>query len=68
MEYNEQVNRERLILRLGGGLAVLGALGYLVSALWHGDLPNQTEIALEHIAGRPEWHLVHLIGIVSVLM
>jgi hypothetical protein len=69
MEYNEQVNRERLMLRLGGGLAVLGALGYLVSALWHGDLPDQTtEIALEHIADRPEWHLVHLIGIVSVLL
>jgi hypothetical protein len=69
MEYNEQVNRERLMLRLGGGLAVLGALGYLVSALWHGDLPDQTtEIALEHIADRPEWHLVHLIGILSVLL
>ncbi len=63
MEYNEQVNRERLVLRLGGVLAVLGALGYLLSALWHGDLPDQTtEIALQHIADRPEWHLIHLIG------
>ena len=42
MEYNEQVNRERLVLRLDGVLAVLGALGYLISALWHGDLPDQT--------------------------
>jgi len=69
MEYNEQLNRERLVLRLGGVLAVLGALGYLVSALWHGDLPDHTtEIALQHIADRPEWHLIHLIGIVSVLL
>ena len=69
IENNEQVNRERVVLRIGGVLAVLGSLGYLVSALWHGDLPDQTtEIALEHIADRPEWHLVHLIGIVSVLL
>lgn len=69
MEYNEQVNLERLVLRTGGVLAVLGALGYLVSALWHGDLPDQTtQIALQHIADRSEWHLIHLIGIVSVLL
>ena len=69
MENNEQVNRERLVLRIGGVLAVVGALGYLASALWHGDLPDQTtQIALQHIADRPEWHLIHLIGIVSVLL
>jgi hypothetical protein len=69
MGYNEQVARERLVLRLGGVLAVLGGIGYLVSALWHGDLPDQTtQIALQHIADRPEWHLIHLIGIVSVLL
>jgi hypothetical protein len=69
MEYNEQVNRERQVLRLGGVLVVVGALAYLGSALWHGDLPDQTtQIALQHIADRPEWHLIHLIGIVSVLL
>ena len=47
---------DRQSLKFGGVLAVIGGLGYFVTLLLHGDLPDQTtEIALEHIAGRPEW-------------
>jgi hypothetical protein len=36
--------------------------------LLHGDLPDQTtEIALAHIAGRPEWRALKLALIISVL-
>lgn len=56
------------ILRLGGGLAVIGGLGYLVTLLLHGDLPDQTtEIVLEHIAGRPEWRALKLALIALVI-
>lgn len=55
-------------LKLGAVLAVAGGLGYFVTLLFHGDLPDQTtEIALEHIAGRPEWRWLKLFLIVSVL-
>lgn len=48
-------------LKVGGGLAMVGGLGYLVVLLIHGDLPDQTtEAALEHIAGRSEWALLTL--------
>jgi hypothetical protein len=63
-----EVSRDRHVMKAGGVLAVLGGLGYLAGTLWHGDMPDQTtEITLRHIAARPEWRLVHLIGIVSVL-
>jgi hypothetical protein len=55
-------------LRLGAFLAVLGGLGYLSALLLHGDLPDETtETAVQHIAGRPEWRLLKLALIVSVL-
>lgn len=57
------------ILKLGGSLALLGAIGYLTGLLWHRDLPDETiEIALTHIAQRPEWQFIHLLSIVSVLL
>lgn len=66
---NEAVIRERLVLGLGGVLAVLGGLGYFITLLLHGNLPDETtRIALEHIAGRPEWRALKLALIVSVLM
>lgn len=35
-------------LEVGGVLAVVGGLGYFITLLLHGDLPDQTtEIALE---------------------
>ena len=58
---------ERYVLTLGGVFAVLGGLGYFVTLLFHGDLPDQTtEIALTHIAGRPEWGVLKLSLIVSI--
>jgi hypothetical protein len=52
---HEAAIENRQVLRLGGVLAVLGGLGYFMTLLFHGDLPDQTtEIALNHIAGRPE--------------
>lgn len=55
-------------LKLGGALAVVGGLGYFIALLLHGDLPDQTtEVALEHIAGRPEWRLLKLVLIMSVM-
>lgn len=57
-----------LALRVGGGLAVVGGMGYFVVLLLHGDLPDHTTAAaLEHIAGRPEWPLLKLSLIVFVL-
>ena len=65
----EAVIRERQALKLGGVLAVVGGLGYFITLLLHGDLPDQTtEIALEHIADRPEWRVLKLALIVSVLL
>ncbi len=60
--------QERLALKLGAVLAVVGGLGYFAVLLVHGDLPDQTTaVALEHIAGRPEWPLLKLALIVFVL-
>lgn len=65
---NEAVTLDRQALKFGGALAVMGGLGYFVTLLLHGDLPDQTtEIALEHIAGRPEWRALKLALIASVL-
>jgi hypothetical protein len=51
----EAVIRERQVLKLGGALAMMGGFGYFITLLLHGDLPDQTtEIALSHIADRPE--------------
>jgi hypothetical protein len=56
------------VAKLGAILAVLGGLGYFVTLLIHGDLPDQTtEIALSHIAGRPEWPLLKL-SLITTLM
>lgn len=60
--------QERLALKFGAVLAVVGGLGYFAVLLVHGDLPDQTTaVALEHIAGRPEWSLLKLALIVFVL-
>lgn len=65
---NEVGNVDRPALKFGGALAVIGGLGYFVTLLLHGDLPDQTtEIALEHIAGRPEWRALKLTLIACVL-
>ena len=59
---------DRQVLAFGGVLAVVGGLGYFVALLLHGDLPDQsTEIALEHIAGRPEWRALKLALITCVI-
>ncbi|MFW6202105.1 MAG: hypothetical protein ACOC8B_05975 [Gemmatimonadota bacterium] len=64
----ERGARERVGLRVGGALAIVGGLGYFVVLLLHGDLPDQTTAtALEHIAGRPEWPLLKLSLIAFVL-
>lgn len=55
-------------LRFGAVLAALGGFGYFVTLLLHGDLPDQTTaIALEHIADRPEWRLLKLALILSLM-
>jgi hypothetical protein len=65
---NQAATLDRRVLKLGGALAVVGGLGYFVTLLLHGDLPDQTtEIALEHIAGRPEWRALKLALIAFVL-
>lgn len=64
----EAITQDRQALQVGGVLAIVGGLGYFITLLLHGDLPDQTtEIALEHIAGRPEWRLLKLALIASVL-
>lgn len=68
LEKTEPTARDRLVFKVGGGLAVVGGVGYFVMLLLHGDLPDQTTAAaLEHIAGRPEWPLLKLALIVFVL-
>ena len=68
MAANETVTLDRQAFKFGGTLAVMGGLGYFVALLLHGDLPDQTtEIALKHIAGRPEWRVLKLALIASVL-
>lgn len=57
----EATVNDRQALKFGGVLAVVGGLGYLGTLLLHGDLPDQTtELALEYIAGRPEWRVLKL--------
>jgi hypothetical protein len=69
MSQADVVLRERQVLKLGGILAILGGLGYFITLLVHGDLPDQTtEIALNHIAGRPEWATLKLSLIVSTML
>lgn len=68
MGAHEAATGDRQALRLGGMLGVVGGLGYLLTLLLHGDLPDQTtEVALEHIAGRPEWRLLKLALMACVL-
>ena len=56
------------LLKLGGVFAIIGGLGYFITLLFHGDLPDQTtEIALQHIASRPEWRLLKLSLIISLI-
>lgn len=56
-------------LKIGATLAVLGGFGYFTTLLLHGDLPDHTtELALQHIAARPEWRALKLALIVSVLL
>lgn len=53
--------RERSVLKLGATLAIAGGLGYLITSLVHGDLPDETvSMALDHIAARPEWRFLKL--------
>lgn len=55
-------------LRFGGVCGVVGALGYLVAFLLHGDLPDQTTTSLlTFIADRP-WALHHLAMILCLLL
>ncbi|MGH7607390.1 MAG: hypothetical protein ACREME_08625 [Gemmatimonadales bacterium] len=55
--------------KLGGALALVGALVYLAGLLWHGDLPDATTaMALAHVAERPDWHLIHLLAIGGALL
>lgn len=69
MSNTEHVIHERQALKLGGVLAVLGGIGYASTLILHGDLPDQTtQVALEHIANRPEWRVLKLALIVSVLL
>ena len=64
-----EIQQERQALRVGGLLAVAGGLGYFVLLLLHGDLPDETvAVALEHIAGRPEWSALKLALIGTVLL
>lgn len=69
MRASEAAVRGRQELRLGGVFAVLGGLGYFITLLFHGDLPDQTtEIALSHIAVRPEWPLLKLALITAIML
>jgi hypothetical protein len=67
-EASETVTQDRQSLKFGGVLAVIGGLGYFGILLLHGDLPDQTTaVALEHIAGRPEWRVLKLALIAFLL-
>lgn len=68
MQENEAGIGSQQSLKLGGMLAIVGGLGYLATLLVHGNLPDQTtEVALEHIAGRPEWRVLKLALILFAL-
>lgn len=65
---SDAVTADRTTLKFGGALALIGGIGYTVTLLMHGDLPDQTtETALEHIAGRPEWRWLKLALIASLM-
>lgn len=66
----EQHDAERSLLRrIGGTCAIVGGLGYLAVAVTHGRLPDESvETTLGHVASRPQWQAVHLVGIVCVLL
>jgi hypothetical protein len=69
MTEGEVLVRERQVLKLGGMLAIVGGLGYFLTLLVHGDLPDETTaIALQHIAGRPEWPMLKLALITSIML
>lgn len=67
--FTEQNSSFRAVsLKLGGCIAITGGIGYFLTLLFHGDLPDQTTVkALEYIAGRPEWRLLKLSLIISLL-
>lgn len=68
MSNNGQLRDERVLLRVGGVCAMVGALGFFASFGIHGDLPSGTEPAFRYIAARPEWRAIHLVAIVSVVL
>lgn len=66
---NETIIENQEFLKLGGVLALIGGLGYFVTLLFHGDLPDQTtEIALNYIAGRPEWSFLKLSLMTNIML
>lgn len=65
----EQWVRERMLLRIGAVSAVLGTVANVVASAGHGDLPETgTRAALDFVAARDTWSLVHLTSIVAVLL
>lgn len=63
-------NEERILLRLGGACAIAGALIFAISFAGHGDLPTHVshEAALQFIAERPAWLLMHLGTIIAGML
>lgn len=62
-----KLNRSNITHKTGCVLAIVGGLGYLVTLLIHGDLPDQTvEIALQHIVERSEWRILKLALIITL--
>lgn len=61
---------QRLLLRIGGVCAVAGALIFAISLGGHGDLPTHVShvAALQYIADRSAWLLMHLGTIVAGLL
>src|SRR5262245_57767146 len=56
-------------LKIAGAFALVGGLGYFVTLLLHGDLPDATtEIALNHIAARPEWPFLKLALVTWIML
>ena len=65
----EGAHDERTLLRLGGACAVLGSVANVVASAAHGDLPETgTRAALDFVAARDTWSLVHLTSIFAVLL
>ena len=70
---SEETNREgaqgRTLLRLGAVTAVLGTVANVIASVGHGDLPETgTRAALDFVAARDTWSLVHLTSIFAVLL